>query len=235
MRCFQDENQARGFMVKVLLPAAWKPLLMRHTLAILLLIFLLLVASTDATAGEAAATAKSVSLFNGKDFTGWQQEGHAHWEVHDGILIGRQGPHQAAGDLLTEDAFDDFELTVTFKIVWPANSGVWYRYRSAQEAYQADILEYQSPLAYTGSLYRPGKMFLAVNEDPKLVHRQGWNELVIRATGNRHQIFLNGKQTADVRDDGPRQGRIGFQVHQGSQFSKMRILVKEVRIRKLAR
>ncbi len=177
--------------------------------------------------------AKSFSLFNGKNLVGWRQEGNATWEVKNGLLIGRQGPNQAAGDLLTETSFDDFELTASFKIVWPANSGVWYRYQSAQEAYQADILEYKDPLAYTGSLYCPGKLFLAINDDPKLVHREGWNVLVIRAVGNRHVLFLNGKKIADVRDDGSKRGRIGFQIHEGSQFSKMRIMVKEVRVKRI--
>ena len=177
--------------------------------------------------------AAPTELFNGKDLTGWRPEGNARWEVKDGLLVGRQGPNEAAGDLLTEATFDDFELTVTFKVVWPANSGVWYRYQSPQKAYQADILEFKKPVAYSGTLYCPGKMFLAINDDPTLVHHEGWNELRIRAVGNRHVISLNGTKVADVRDDGSRRGSIGLQVHPGAQFANMRILVKAFRIRSI--
>jgi type 1 glutamine amidotransferase len=107
------------------------------------------------------------ALFNGKDLAGWVEEGKAHWEVKDGVLIGRQGANNAPGDLLTDKDFGDFELKVTFRVVWPANTGVWYRYQSASKALQADILEYQNPFALTGSLYCTGKMFIALNTDPK--------------------------------------------------------------------
>jgi hypothetical protein len=153
--------------------------------------------------------------------------------VKDGLLVGRQGPDEAPGDLFTKAKFEDFELTVTYKVVWPANTGIWYRYQSPQQAYQADILEYKNPIAYSGTLYCPGKMFLAINDDEKLVDKKGWNTMVIRAEGDRHRIRLNGKQVADVRDGDTRSGRIGFQIHAGPQFASMRVIVKEVRIRKL--
>ena len=172
-----------------------------------------------------------IALFNGRDLAGWKQTGRARWEVRDGVLIGQQGPENAPGDLLTEASFADFELKVTFRVEWPANSGVWYRYQSARQAYQADILEYKDPLAWTGTLYCTGKMFIAINEDPQLVNRNDWNTLVIRAVGNRHIVVLNGTTVADVRDDTSDHGRIGFQIHAGDQFAKMRLFVKEVSLR----
>ncbi len=182
------------------------------------------------TAGESGQAEK---LFNGKDLAGWKAEGAARWEVKDGLLVGRQGSDEAPGDLFTKAKFEDFELTVIYKVVWPANTGIWYRYQSPQQAYQADILEYKNPIAYSGTLYCPGKMFLAINDDEKLVDKKGWNTMVIRAEGDRHRIRLNGKQVADVRNGDTRSGRIGFQIHAGSQFATMRVIVKEVRIQKL--
>ena len=93
------------------------------------------------------------------------------WEVRDGILTGGQGPDDAPGDLLSKESFDDFELCVTFRMVWPANSGVWYRYQSPEKTFQADILEYKKPFALTGTLYCPGKMFIATNTDASIIHR----------------------------------------------------------------
>ena len=173
------------------------------------------------------------ALWNGRNLDGWEVSGGAVWEVRDGVLVGRQGPGNQAGDLFTKETFDDFELRVTYRITWPANSGIWYRYRSPKEAYQADILEFRDPRAFSGSLYRPGKLFLAINDDPTLVNREGWNTIVVRAFGPRHVIFLNGKKVADVREGTVRRGRIGFQIHAGKEFGRMRIEIRQATIRPL--
>ena len=184
------------------------------------------------SAGRPADPAAAMTpLFNGKDLTGWKAEGKAVWEVKDGMLIGRQGNRGAPGDLFTEKSFDDFELKVTFKVVWPANSGVWYRYQAGNKTYQADILEYKKPVAFTGTIYCPGKMFIAINADKSLVNREGFNTMLIRAAGNRHVVFLNGKKVADARDDLSKTGKIGFQVHAGRRYKGMQIIVKEIGIR----
>jgi hypothetical protein len=170
-------------------------------------------------------------LFNGKDLTGWVPEGNAVWEVKDGMLLGRQGEDFAPGDLFTEDSFDDFELSVTYRVVWPANSGVWYRYQAPKKCFQADILEYKEPFALSGSLYCPGKLFIAINEDASIINREGWNRIVVRTVGTRQIVFLNGTKVADVRDDTTLQGKIGFQVHPGDQFGKMQIVVRDINIK----
>ena len=175
-------------------------------------------------------------LFNGKDLSGWSATGNARWQVNDGLLVGRQGPNYAPGDLFTDASYDDFELRVTYRVVWPANSGVWYRYQSGKQAYQADILEYADPFALSGTLYRPGvpgKPFIAINTDASIFDKDGWNTLVIRAAGDRQVIFLNGVKTADVHDSLSAKGKIGFQVHPGNQFGDMQIVVRTVEIRPL--
>jgi hypothetical protein len=178
--------------------------------------------------------APAQKLFNGQDLSGWDAEGKAVWEVKDGLLIGRQGPGNTPGDLFTNDSFGDFELSVTYRVVWPANSGIWYRYQSGEKTFQADILEYQNPFALSGSLYRPGGTggpFAAVNADPSIIDREGWNTMVIRSVGTRQLIFLNGKQVVDVRADVSDHGRIGFQVHPGDEFGTMQIIVRDVSVR----
>ncbi len=200
---------------------------MKYSIRCLLMLFVTLNSTRAVTADE------PVELFNGKDLSGWKAEGGARWEVKGGILIGRQGPKNESGDLFSDKAYDDFELSVTYKIIWPANSGVWYRYQSAKKAYQADILEYKKPFALSGTLYCPGKLFLATNTDASTINREGWNNLVIRAVGNRHTILLNGKKVATVQDDSSKTGRIGFQIHAGDQFGKMKILIKKVSLQKI--
>ncbi len=183
--------------------------------------------------GAGAEQAGLAPIFNGKDLTGWKIEGGARWVVEDKNMIGMQGPNNEAGDLLTEKTYKDFLLTVTYKIEWPCNSGIWFRYQSPDKAYQADILEYKNPECYSGTLYCPGKMFLAMNTDKTLVDREGWNKISIRAEGSRLQIWINARQVADVRDQTSESGRIGFQIHAGDQLSPNKIVIREVLLKPL--
>ena len=130
-----------------------------------------------------------VKLFNGKDLSGWETSGNARWFVEDGMLVGTQGENNAPGDLFTTDTYGDFLVTLTYRAEWPCNSGLWFRYQSPQKAYQADILEYKNPVCYSGTLYCPGKMFLAMNTDKSIVDREGWNTIKVRAEGDHLQVF----------------------------------------------
>jgi hypothetical protein len=184
-------------------------------------------------ANRESQSAGWIQLFNGRDLAGWEPIGNAKWTVEDGLLIGVQGNNNAPGDLLTKTDYKDFLLNVTYKAEWPANSGVWFRYQSAGQAYQADILEWKEPVAFSGTLYCTGKMFLARNTDRDLEKRDGWNTLVIRAQGDHLQVSLNGHQTADVRDTTSDTGKIGFQVHPGAEFAPMKIIVREIKLQPL--
>jgi len=181
----------------------------------------------------AAAPKGLVPLFNGKDLSGWEKVGNAKWTAEDRMLVGQQSEDGGVGELLTEKSYGDFTLFVDFKVAWPANSGVWFRYQAPNKAYQADILEWKAPVCWTGTLYCPGKMFLAMNEDPKLVNKEGWNTFLIGAIGDHLLIFLNDKKVADVHDNTTDRGKIGFQVHAGDEFKNMKILVRSIAILEL--
>jgi hypothetical protein len=182
---------------------------------------------------EAVAAAGLVPLFNGKDLTGWEATGNAKWFVEDGSLVGVQGENNAPGDLFTTASFRDFELITVYRAEWPCNSGVWFRFQDPGKAYQADILEYTNLEAYSGTLYCPGKLFLARNRDKSLAKRDGWNTIRIVTQGTKTKIWLNGVQTADVDDATTDSGKIGFQVHPGAEFGPMKIVVKEISIKEL--
>ncbi|MCL5096626.1 MAG: DUF1080 domain-containing protein [Candidatus Omnitrophica bacterium] len=172
-------------------------------------------------------------IFNGRDLAGWKPIGNATWTVEDGMLVGRQGPGEAAGDLLTEADYGDFDMEVTWTMDWPGNSGIWFRYANADKAYQADILEWKNPVCWSGSLYCSGKMFIAMNKDESIVRRNGWNTFFVRAQNNHLLLFLNGHQVADVQDSSSARGKIGIQVHPGAEFANMAIRIADIRIRPL--
>jgi hypothetical protein len=188
-------------------------------------------------ASAAVATAKSgwVPLCDGRTLNGWKQQGKASWEVKAGVIVGRQGPGRAPGDLLTEKQWTNFELELEWSMSWPGNSGIWFRYVSADSAYQADILDQSShPGVLSGSLYCTGKDFIAENRDAASVNKDGWNRMRIRAVGSKFTIEQNGKKVIQVQDNtfaGP--GSIGIQLHAGKQFETMEIRVRKIRIQSL--
>jgi Domain of Unknown Function (DUF1080). len=54
-----------------------------------------------------------VSLFNGKDLTGWVKVGNEKWEVVDGVIHG-QGITKEYGYLRTEKKYTDFHMSLRF-------------------------------------------------------------------------------------------------------------------------
>lgn len=190
---------------------------------LLRILCLTVLAALNASAAELNWT----PLFNGKDLDGWKQQGAGIFKVEDGCLIGTQTDGKG-GDLFTTQSFDNFECRFTYKVKWPANSGIWFR-----DKYQFDILKYKNPVAFSGTLYCPGKMFIAKNLDESLEKRDDWNEGRIFANGDHLVLWLNGKKTADCRDSTVAKGRIGIQVH-GGAFKGMEIIIKRIEVRPLA-
>ena len=104
-----------------------------------------------------------ISLFNGKDLTGWEGlEGL--WSVKDGVIDGSETKeHSVQTDLILSasktqpEKFANFELHLKWQMVSPAgNTGVQFRSTINNEktlhagGYQADI---DSGGSYTGSIY----------------------------------------------------------------------------------
>ena len=181
------------------------------------------------TAGAWAADGGGwIPLFNGKDLSGWAQKGDGIYGVEDGCLMGTQTDGKG-GDLFTTNEWDNFELRFTYKVAWPANSGIWFR-----NSYQFDILKYANPVAFSGTLYCPGKMFITKNLDESLEKRDGWNEGRIFAAGDRLVLWLNGHRVGDCRDTLNAKGKVGIQVHGGDGMKNMKILIKRIEIRPVA-
>jgi len=180
------------------------------------------------SAGLAAAEKGSKPLFNGKDLTGWRKTGAGIFKVEDGCLVGTQIDGKG-GDLWTEAKYDNFELRVTYRVGWPANSGFWFRH-DGRRGYQYDVLKYKRPVAFSGTMYCPGKLFLTRNLNESLEKRDGWNEARLRAEGDELTLWLNGTKVGQCRDDTLSGGTIGIQVHGGNGFKGMKIIIKKMEI-----
>ncbi len=67
-----------------------------------------------------------ILLFDGKRIDHWrgykQEDSHDGWAIKDGCIT-RVGP---GGDLMTREQFDDFELSIEWRISEGGNSGIFY-------------------------------------------------------------------------------------------------------------
>src|SRR5690348_16595060 len=68
-------------------------------------------------------------LFDGHDLSGWHNFGKTDirpgWQVKDGVLVCAD-PHNA-GDIVTNDKYDWFELQLDYNISKGGNSGIMFR------------------------------------------------------------------------------------------------------------
>jgi hypothetical protein len=73
-------------------------------------------------------------LFDGATLRGWNRRTRsaAHpslgkWLVEDGVIVGGQDPPGVGSYLVSEEAFDDFELLIEARPDWPADTGILVR------------------------------------------------------------------------------------------------------------
>src|ERR1700704_1815074 len=99
-------------------------------------------AKSSAEASQPAATGWR-SLFDGTTTAGWRNYGKPTisdgWKVQDGTLT-RVG---AGGDIITNDEFKNFELSIDWKIEPGGNSGVFYRAAEDADAIYWNAVEMQ--------------------------------------------------------------------------------------------
>jgi hypothetical protein len=80
----------------------YNPNMTLRTIALLLLMCnLVFCHSAKKTTSSEPAEAQWISLFNGKDLTGWNVKGDAQWKVINGVLTGEGGRGHIYADPVT--------------------------------------------------------------------------------------------------------------------------------------
>jgi hypothetical protein len=132
-----------------------------------------------------------VTLFNGKDLTGWQNArqpgGENKWSVeNDAMTNGEHG-----NDIGTVEQWKDFELRIQYKTVVKGNSGVYLRGRI--EIQVLDSTGNAKPgNGDDGAVY--GQFAPLVNASKPIGE---WNQLEVKLVGNELTAKLNGKVIHD--------------------------------------
>jgi len=195
-------------------------------------------------------------LFNGKNLDGWrtfQGKEISGWKVIDGVLNNSGVGSDHGGDIVTREKFQNFELSLEWKIAPQSNSGIFYHvnekigtaiYESGPEYQLIDDKGWPDKLRddqYSGANYGMHAPKNAVVKDVN-----DWNQARIIVDGAHVQHYLNGVKVVDYQlwdndwkllkekgkwKDYPyygmaRKGQIGLQDHGGlAQFRNMKIKV----------
>jgi hypothetical protein len=224
----------------------------RLSLTFALVTALVLVSAVYVTAAHGAGDKDKeegfVSLFNGKDLTGWvygpNKSGKGYQIADGGILYCTK---QDGGNLFTEKEYADFVYRFEFKLEPNANNGIGIRAPlegdAAYVGMEVQILDdsgsqYKNllPGQYHGSIY---KVFPAKRGHLKPVGE--WNEEEIRAEGRHVKVTLNGAVIVDANLDDVKdpavlkehpglqnkKGHIGFLGH-GARVEFRNMRVKEL-------
>ncbi len=172
-------------------------------------------------------------LFDGKTLKGWHAVGGGKWTVENGAIVGRADSDKLYGLLFSDDEYQDFTVRLKFKCL-AGDSGFYIRtvFKQPDQAHGNQV---QVGLvgSGTGGIYESyGRGWIDKPSDElqkKLLKDGDWNDMVITAKGGNIQVYVNGTQTADLKNDTSRpQGHFALQMHSGNL---MHILFKDIAIK----
>ena len=218
-------------------------------------------------------------LFDGQTTNGWHTYNKPgsigrKWKAEDGMLVfeGRKrfeffvadrkielGPVNKAldggEDIVTDEAFENFELTLEWKISEAGNNGIFYTVREDKKYDEnwktSPEMQVQDNKKHKDGIiekHRAGDLYDLIAADPIRVKPQGeWNKVRIIKNKGKIEHWLNGSKVlsydvnsdewkdmiskskfADLSEFGlPGPGRIGFQDHDNRVYYK-NIKIKEL-------
>jgi len=183
-----------------------------------------------------------VSLFNGKDLTGWTAKGgDAKYHVEDGCIVGVVNDAQRNTFLCSEKEYENFIFKAEFKFDVHFNSGIQFRSQAKPAGNRELVYGYQYEMesnGMTAAIYdeaRRGRWLNVVT--PELIEstktpfkKDEWNEVEIQCIGPSIRTWLNGQPVTDIFDAETARGFFGLQVHaaQAGQVRWRNIRVKEL-------
>jgi hypothetical protein len=140
-------------------------------------------------------------LFNGKDLTGWrtynkQSAPGAGWKVEEGVLT---KPAKApGGNIITTEAFSDYELSWEWKIAEKGNNGLKYLVTEKRTGTPGPEYQMLDDKGHPDSKVGPKRQTAALYDiippadDKKLNPPGEWNVSKISIKGNHVEHWLNG-------------------------------------------
>lgn len=171
------------------------------------------------------------SLFNGEDLEGWKaynSDEVSQWKVKDNALVftPKEGERSGSENLITEDTYTNFELSMDWKISEGGNSGVMWGVQEGEEfsepyltGPEIQILDNERhPDAENGPIRQAGALYDLSKPSEDVTSPAGeWNEMTIRIDHKENQgtVTLNGTQVNQF----PLHGEEWDQMVKKSKFS----------------
>lgn len=141
---------------------------------------------------------EAIELFDGESLSGWKlsnPEKTNGWRAENGELVNETpktdfGAYGDYGNLVTEQAFGDFRLTLEYQVPPGGNSGVYLR-----GMYEAQVVDRDSPMQ---GISGPGAIFGRIRP-MKNAGKPGdeWNRYVLTLVDQHVTVELNGEVVID--------------------------------------
>ena len=183
--------------------------------------------------GYVQAAGDWVTLFNGKDLTGWRvPASNVFWKVVGGVLVGENDETLKGSMLYTEKSYQDFIFEA--EVRWEGDIDSGYMVRKPELQMQIGIsssLKRDMTCSfYTGGAERYPAAGQAKDVDKYLKPGQ-WNTIRLQAKGNTFTVWLNGHQVSEYTNDKySGAAPIGLQIH---PKVKMKVEFRNIRIQEL--
>ena len=167
-----------------------------------------------------------VTLYNGKDLTGWQTTGNWLPQKDGSLLIkprsGERGWQRYSAYLWSKKKYKDFVLHVEYKYPPKGNSGIHFRVGDLKNPVNTGI-EAQVLDSYGKKKmghHDHGGIIRTVGASKNMSKKAGeWNTMILTCKGHHLKVQLNGEQIVDIHldktpmKDRPLEGHIGLQDH----------------------
>lgn len=146
-------------------------------------------------------------LFDGQSTKGWKKANGENfptkgWKIENGV-ISVDPSNGRGGDIVTEQEFSNFELSLEFKITENANSGIkYFVFKNTSLGCEFQILDDKNhpdaKLGKNGNRLQGGLYDLIAPKKNKIDKPVGqWNQALIVSKNNHVEHWLNGKKVVE--------------------------------------
>lgn len=170
-------------------------------------------------------------LLSGENLDGWKaynSDEITQWKLEDGALVftPAEGERSGSENLITEDTYTNFELSLEWKIAEGGNSGIMWGVQEGEELSEPyltgpeiQVLDNERhPDAQNGPIRQSGALYDLVEPTEDVTKPAGeWNEMTIRINYEENQgsVTLNGSEITEF----PLEGEEWDNLVENSKFS----------------
>jgi len=184
-------------------------------LTLIALALLMLTGSIDAQTTNALTTKEKKQgwklLFDGKDLDGWhiylKPDARPGWTVDSGAIKTDFNNGGVRQDLVTNDEFENFELTLQWQIAEGGNSGIIFNIHEDPQfpatyftGPEMQVLDNIKASDNKKENHLAGSLYDLIPADPKAVHPAGeWNTIKIRKKDGHLTFWMNDEKVVETQ------------------------------------